>query len=486
MKFKEFSIINKVMVMGSTVCNLNCDFCYLHDQHKSGSFGLLNEQIQKAWKDGTYVESIKKVFQEIECTPDTVDYLGFWGGEPLILAKNLVNPLYELVLYFKNLKDIDVVTNFSRIDYLNEMIHAADRALIETADKRKNKKVYFHVQLSIDAPPGPIQDNGHKCDWDIYRQNIERICYEVSQEPLQMVELTFELHSTVQIQDILKYLSTIEEVEYYLNYFNDFHNFINNTAKKYGVEKCVVQNQSTVYPNTANPYKFSLEDAMDNFKDLYLLDYIQHNLKYEYTDSHIYTHAALNSWNYSVLNPNVVCVESGLMGLTILPDGTICECPCDYILKFEPYMEWLKDNPLAQENYRDSLMKQKYYINPLTATQKEKDDFDWYIYDSIRLNNSTIIHMTMNLCLELALSYQIDYTYYKDPEKLLKHLYEYNNFYSCPREQIPAVKNVYLPDIHGCKRLLNGLAHKGMNDLIEDAKFEAKGVIKWKVTPELR
>ena len=59
------------------------------------------------------------------------------------------------------------------------------------------------------------------------------------------------------------------------------------------------------------------------------------------------------------------------------------------------------------------MYKKQYYINPLTASEEEKDDFDWYIFESCRMNISTSLHLMMNFYLELAKSGHIDNSYYK-------------------------------------------------------------------------
>ena len=72
MRFKTDSRIYSLMVIGSSVCNLNCSYCYLENQHKTNAYVLLNKEIQKAWNDGSYVENIKKVFKTIESNPEYV------------------------------------------------------------------------------------------------------------------------------------------------------------------------------------------------------------------------------------------------------------------------------------------------------------------------------------------------------------------------------------------------------------------------------
>ena len=86
----KYSHIIQVSVLGSSICNLNCSYCYLHEQHFCNAYATLNKEIQEAWINGSYIENIQKVFQEINCKTSEVTNFEIWGGEPLILIENLV------------------------------------------------------------------------------------------------------------------------------------------------------------------------------------------------------------------------------------------------------------------------------------------------------------------------------------------------------------------------------------------------------------
>lgn len=486
MRFNEDSHITKLMVLGSSVCNLGCSYCYLHDQHKNNAYVLLNKEIQKAWQNGQYVENIKKVFEELESDPNIITDLEIWGGEPLIIANNLIKPIGELLNYFPNIAFMNIPTNFTRINHVVDFIYGCEEAKRKVNEGKNKPKLSIHIQLSIDAPPGPMQDAGHKFDWNIYRKNIELICEEIYKRgPLKYIEIDFELHATVPLELINTYLTTVEDIEHYILYFNDFHKYCNEVIKKYGLQDYVVQASDTDFPHTAQPVEVSIEDAFQLHDNLKLLTYIERHLDFTFLrGEHLYTTNGFATGHRDLLRTNPVCLESGIMALTIMYDGSICECPCDYILNFDKFWDWVKDNPLKRKFYRESMLKKQFYINPLTASQKEKDDFDWYIYDSVRLNSSTALHMMMNFVLEVAKSGQIDYNYYENPERLLKDLTQFNQEYSCPRDQLATTMNCYMCDQNTIRRYYNGLARMAQNDYEEDIKFEAKGIYKWNYLKE--
>ena len=482
MRFNEDSYIQKLMVLGSSVCNLECSYCYLHDQHKNNAYVLLNKEIQKAWLNGEYVNNIKKVFKELGSNPNIVTDLEFWGGEPIIVANNLINPFKELLTYFPNICFINIPTNFTRVNNVVDFIFAGEEIKQKNNwDVKKHGKLQIHIQLSIDGPPGPFQENGHNISWDIYRKNIETLCREIaSRGKLEKTEVDFELHATVELALMNEYLKTTDQIQAYIDYFHDFHVYCNEIIKKYNLNHQVVQAAETMFPHNAQPTETSIQDSLQLKNTLYLLDYLQKHQNYDYNrGTHLYTENGFATGHRGLLGTNPVCIESGVMAVTIMYDGSICECPCDYILNFDKFWDWVKDNPLKQDFYRESLLKKQFYINPLTASQEEKDYFDWYIYDSIRLNTSTSLHMSMNWALELAKSGQIDYTYYNNPEKLLKDLTQFNQEYSCPRDQLSTTKCCYMSNQHVLRRYFNGLAEFVQKDFKEDINFEAKGLYKW-------
>lgn len=475
MRFNNISNITKLMVLGSSVCNLQCDYCYLRDQHKNNAYVLLNKEIQKAWKDGTYVENIKKVFSEIKSPPERIRSLEIWGGEPLIMTNNLIKPLEELLTYFKNIDYINIPTNFTRINGLFEFIQKAE----EVKQKQNfNSRLNLHVQISTDAPDGELQKLGHDVSFEVYKKNIISLFEQLSTiKPLEKIYLLIEVHATLEGKEIIRYLDTYKAIKEYCDAYNDFHLFVINKAKEYNLDSYVFQMSETTFPHNANPMFTDVEDALKLEYILSLTKYVGRKTEYKLlseTNEPIYFKNACSVGSLPIVEDNPVCMESGVMALTIMYDGTICECPCDFIISFDKYWDWIKDNPLKRLEYRQAIYKKQFYINPLIASQKEKDDFDWYIYDAVRMGQSSALHLMMNFYIEMALSGQLDYTYVQDPEKLLSHLTQFNYSYSCPKDQLTYTFTPYMGGTGYGRRFFNGIAEMAQSDLKDVLCFEIK------------
>lgn len=470
-----YNYINQVALLASSSCNLHCSYCYLHDQHKGNAYSILNNEIQTYWKNGEYFNNIKKVFEAINCSPSTVTHLSFWGGEPLIELENLLNSTKDIFKYFNKLIFCMIPTNWTKIDYLDQFLYLVDEALIEID---KQEELIFHLQLSIDGPPGVFNKNGHPGDWNTYRQNIISLFESLSKKPFQKLKLTFEVHPTAAMQNILAHLNTYEKIKEYEDYLIEFMHFIDNKTYEYKIHEFCNCGQNLAFPVIAVPDKISVSDSLDLQKIINLTNYVQkQEYNIEQSGERMYYHSLHNFAVSHISERNHLCTESGLNGLTILYDGTICDCPCSYIQTFQPYLDQIKNNPQQQEEYRLALLRRPYFINPLTASEEEKERFDWYMLQAIRDTKTTQISLAMALCQELALSGQINYMYFLDPEILLKSLYAIGNIYACPREQIAALKNSYLADHNDCKKLLNGATETILKDRKYDGIMQYKGAL---------
>lgn len=472
----KYSHIAQVSVLGSSICNLNCSYCYLHEQHYSNAYGLLNQEIQQSWIDGTYAQNIRRVFKEIECDPLEVQRFEIWGGEPLIQLENLTKSIGDIAKLFPNLTFFLIPTNWQLIkeEELMKMLIEIDKNL---TPRRKNKqKLQFHLQLSIDGPPGDFMTQGHPGKWEIYKKNIINCCKQFSENQLNNIEIIFEVHPTASKEVIFKNFSNTYDIGKYITYMQNFVDFINNTIEEYNVDYAIKAKQ-TIAPLVAVPAQMTVEDGA-KIEELYRIsEYAQYlfteDLKFGQHLYHHFTHCVNPS---SVINQNGQCAESGLYGLMINPDGTITECACSYIQHKEEYLKSLlaagKD-----EEYRVSMLRNRYFFNPIGASDKEKEEFDWYVLNGLRDTESTQISLTMAMVQELALSRQVDYSYYLNPEKLLKHATACAMIYSCTREHLNESKIPFLCSINDCRRHFNGGVSFINDSRIEEGKYKIEMVL---------
>ena len=169
--------IRQVSLLGSSLCNLSCQYCYLQNQQTQKFYKLLNDEIQQAWKDHSYVNNIKKVFEKIEADPKKTSRLTLWGGEPLIQINNFLSTAKELFEYFPNITFFMIPTNFAWPENIAKQIPLMAQYFDQT--RTTTEKAWLHLQLSIDSYKGPLLEHGHHAKNDQYLKNFETIIKEI-------------------------------------------------------------------------------------------------------------------------------------------------------------------------------------------------------------------------------------------------------------------------------------------------------------------
>lgn len=434
----------------------------------------MNHKIKNAWEDGSYFNNIKQVFEKIECSPNTVKILELWGGEPLIQLKSLNNSIGQIINYFKNLNFILIPTNFAHTN-IKDLV-----TFLRIIDVNRTSKnlLNIHLQLSIDGPPGPFSENGHFTEWDNYKKNIEDLCKEISINHLNHIQIFFEIHGTANKDNIFKFLNTEEKMYNYIKYMLDFEKFIQDNIEKYNIFE-FFHSQSIILPIIAFPSQFNREDALEFTKIIKLADkmryYFPKNVKYGEHLAYWMTRPVSVA---SILNRNAQCSESNETSIVINYDGTICECCASYIQNNEEYLKLLLEQNKINE-YEISLIRSKYFINPLQVKNPEEiEDFNWYVLSGLRNTESTQISLAMAMIQELALSNQVDDKYILNRDILLKHATIAAQMYNCDREEINDTKIPFLCSINECRKFFNGLLDFVASVRADEGKFSVETIVK--------
>ena len=58
--------MQSITVFGSSVCNFNCSFCFLH---KNTAYTSFNALIKEAWENGEYVKNLEKTIRKLKADP---------------------------------------------------------------------------------------------------------------------------------------------------------------------------------------------------------------------------------------------------------------------------------------------------------------------------------------------------------------------------------------------------------------------------------
>lgn len=445
--------IQQLSVLGSSVCNLSCSYCYLHNQETKSFYKLLNEEVQSGWKNGSYVENIKQVYAKINSDPLKTNRMEIWGGEPLIQIDNMLLTIQELFAFLPNIHFLMIPTNFAWPETITKKIPE----LVIAYDKtRNNPKSEFHLQLSIDSYSGIILEQGHNANNNQYLKNLEVLIEEISKVKLKNSLVIIDIHPTAAGPNILKHLYEDKDVKEYLDGMFYLKKYADNLIKKYKCDDKIVYGELPYFPLCALPENSTAKEGYKYASIVRNTELLEHRYKYlENPLYHYFSSFEHNYFNDTFLTSNRECNESNANALMILPDGTISECACSYVANRQELLDLLLKNELYDE-YREAVTRKKYFFNPLTCTKEEEEFNDWYNLTGLRNNYSTALNLNMSLCQELALSRQISWVYATDPVLLFSHLIKESSPYSCTREQFATTGIPFLGHQGDFRRILNG------------------------------
>lgn len=445
--------IRQVSLLGSSLCNLSCQYCYLQNQQTQKFYKLLNDEIQQAWKDHSYVNNIKKVFEKIEADPKKTTRLTLWGGEPLIQINNFLSTAKELFEYFPNITFFMIPTNFAWPENIAKQIPLMAQYFDQT--RTTTEKAWLHLQLSIDSYKGPLLEYGHHAKNDQYLKNFETIIKEISKIELKNTKIIFDIHPTATGENILNNLSTYEQLDEYFKGMFFLKDYAVKLINEYNCQDKICYGEFPYFPICAVPENSTSEEGYRFSEIIKKAENIQHIKQYINENWHFFEGFSYNWANQEMLTANYECPESNFNTIMILPDGTISECACSFVANRQEYLDLLLEQEQYEE-YRLSMARKNYFFNPITATKEEADFNDWYNLLGIRNNYSTGLNLSMAICQELSLSKQISPIYAIDPILLLKHLRQETTPYGCTREHFALTGVPFLSIPGDYRRIFNG------------------------------
>ena len=452
--------INQLDIIGASICDLKCEYCFLH---KDKCFNEFDKVVQRAWLDKTYLQNIKKVFKALDNDPLKVQALQIWGGESLISVQNLIPSMQELISFIPNINSVVIPTNWYQtdVDAVCEIITIMDNNI---TPRKENNRLHFHLQLSIDGLPNTkIFERGHKGDWNAYKNNFDKLCQNLKNMNLKNITVHLAISPTTSYKLWFESFKTYEDLAEFFTKCNKIVKYVKAEAKKLP-EEILELNTELNMPHFALPHSLNVEEATELGKMVRLIDYVLYQEKIEHGQYERFIRefqAADTSW--PIRRSNHECPEANQGTVTILPDGTIAFCPSAYMEHLPEYQqEFLNRNdPLG---YKDTLLFSQHVFNPLTITDEELKQFKWYILGGgIKDTYFSTIYYNFAMGQELALSRQIDYTYYLEPKKLLSHLQNLSTIGECRRENLSYAHVNCLTDQGLIRGYFNGYAEFAEN-----------------------
>lgn len=435
--------ITALTVIGSSACNFDCKFCYLH---KNQAYHYYNQELVKAWKNKTYISNIKKVFNKLSLDNQNVTKISIWGGESLLNLKNITTNIVDFYNFFPNIEQFLISTNFST--NIEDLVN-----FIKTIDDTTSKKTTFVLQLSIDGPPGEISEMGHN-GWDKYIDNLILFNNLFLNKPLKNVSVDICIHPTIH-KDIYftKFLDK-SYLQYYMTYMYDLGQKIKSLCPKN-----VSFHQDIIYPNITTPYEYTAEDGINFVKILKNWDLV-YDLYFK--DKNVKNHSLYAGifgskyTNRSLLWANGQCSQL-YSELTINYDGSIAECNGSFISNFSKYTDELLNNNENHLYLEAKVHNNMTNYNPLICDEKTLNKYQWAVHNGgYKRTETTYLQSTIMLANQLALSGQIAPQYKNNYELLLRHCSLLSKITSCCRNNIQETYMPYFIPVGALRLYLNG------------------------------
>lgn len=464
-------------LMGSSSCNLKCSYCYLT---KNCTFHSYDKVVKEAWETGTYITTIKKVFDKFNSDPKLLQTLEFWGGEPTLHLAAMAKQAQKLGTLFPNITCVVIPTNWYQINMTDLTDFIYNLSLGLTPRDNESDNLQFHLQLSIDGPPGDFNTYGHHVNWKQYKKQFDDFisCLKQKNE-IKNLTVVFTVSATSQQKYILKNLNTYEKI-------NEFQMFIKKTVDYMQTQLDTVKNVKTFLgtniwiPTVAIPTSTSIEESLELEKIVKLLEYHDyiHNIKpisIDINETQSF-HNCQGEIHY--LQRNHECPEANEHSITLMPDGTIAECPCTFLHNLEDYKQELLNANNFWE-YKSCLIRDGSFYNPLEENSIKDQYHEWYVFGGGFIGTqSTYANLNLSMAYEMALSHQIDYIYALNPQLLIEHYMANSTTSECFRENVNVTHNHFLTDHNMFRRWYNGFTEYAYNDHKNKIKKVFENILK--------
>jgi len=215
-------------VLSSGYCPLDCDYCYIP---KTDETKNMHEDIVEELKTGKWIDQLDELYQD-------VDYLGFWGTEPLLIMDVMTEQLDEAVERFGGLEKLSFSTSMcldpSPIAKLKEKLDEHD--------------IELDWQISAD---------GHYTDENRMEGATEKIKSNLIElgEMLDEGELTVRWKGTIGIDNIREMAEDVDEIERYMEYYEEIKGEVKEATDR------VEFDERDPCPTLVVPGKYTSEDG---------------------------------------------------------------------------------------------------------------------------------------------------------------------------------------------------------------------------------
>lgn len=451
--------------MTSEACNLNCKYCYIErtkNNINSSTFYLEeHKKITQALEDKTYINNYLKALQKLKIDPKTITTVELWGQEPTLNLESFFKNFDYLYQHFPNLKGSIFSTN--GVSNTHKILDA-----INIIDNIIDKEFNFSVQFSIDGSQYTKENRG--IEVEIILNNIENLIKELNKIKLQKIKVDFHLHNVLG-QNVFTSLKTLEEIDSYWEELNNFAKKLKNLNLNKNVffaDLC--------YPSLEMPIKATQQDGIDLYNFIYYSnigkgkDNLFGMIKNLFKPNITLKNENLTLDDLILIISNLDCNQKDkidffnnlsrgcgcgnqISSLKMAYNGEMVFCQTAmFKRREEDFINYVDDS----DPFFHNLVKHNRYINILTASQKEIENY-FNFYKEYNLSAFGIKFTNcLNLMLWLSDSNLIEPVYKTNKKKLLRHAFICAGIQKCAHNDIIETGSIYGRSVELIKLYCNG------------------------------
>ena len=286
--------INNLTIFTSSVCNLNCTYCYVKKEKAVFDY---DTAVVSSILNNEYINRFKTDFPE---SVNSLTRLEFWGAEPSIHLDLMAEKLKDFKEAFPNLNQIFMSSNYSLPTFIDKV-----KLFIDAMANLSNTKWTFHLQCSIDGSEEITDGNRGKGTTQAILLNLNKLKELDMPDNVNLIVCNKATIARESYDDLVN-------IEFCENYFN----FLKNALDYKGKNK----DFSFAAPTCVEPMYYTKSDGL-KFSQI-IENFIILSHKYNY---HFVPYVRNRKYKLSEYMKGGLCGQCS-SAMVMLPDNTYGVC----------------------------------------------------------------------------------------------------------------------------------------------------------------
>lgn len=405
---KTNHIVRGLSLITSCGCNLNCEYCWIAQSVNENSHKMQLENI-KALQDGTFIKNVRDVLYRMNQSPLNIESIAFWGQEPTLTLNHITDHFEEWYDLFPNWQHCGFSTN--TVAHLDRIID-----FFEKVDATVDKRFDFQIQFSYDGDYAT--DNLRGVSSSLIHDNLVKFFERLNKTYFKHIRVNLNFHAVFSMEILSKLSTSVDEIIKYNDHLQkwgiEFYH-LNQNKRVTLAPKVDVALENPV--NASTLQGIQLHNIMQLMSRLDSYTIFQENIKQlNSSDMRLETFADellrlfdqifmgleimlrerfpqfptlnhlleamgedrfLKYEAFHEMNSMIYC-GNGVGEFKIRYDGMLVNCQ-NHMFETDP--QYIKDDGSVKASVKKSLAEKHYFINPLTATDEEINQY-LYLFET--------------------------------------------------------------------------------------------------------